>query len=73
MPTANPRLNVVLEQKLFKIIKQMAQKEDKSMSEMAKQLMVLAIENHEDILLSHIAEKREKLSQKTVSHKEAWK
>ena len=73
MPTKNPRLNVVLDESLYKIIENLAQKEGKSMSVIAKELLEDALEKHEDLLLSQAAMEREAKSKKTVSHKDAWK
>lgn len=73
MPTKNPRLNVVLDDGLYKIIEGLAKKEGKSMSIIAKELLVDAIEKHEDLLLSQMATEREEKSKKTISHSAAWK
>ena len=73
MPTKNPRLNVVLDKRLYRIVTWLAQKEDKSMSEVAKKLMEDAIEKHEELLLSQEVMKRENLSKKTISHDKVWK
>ena len=73
MPTKNPRLNVVLTQSIYKIIEDLAKKEGKSLSVIAKELLEDAIEKHEDLLLSQKAMEREEKSKKTVSHEKAWK
>jgi predicted DNA-binding protein len=72
MPTKNPRLNVVLDDTLFAVLSGMAKKEDKSMSIVAKELIQAAIEQHEDLLLSEMALKREEKSKKKISHDKAW-
>ena len=73
MPAKNPRLNVVLDKRLYQIVTWLAQKENKSMSEVAKELMEDAIEKHEELLLSQEIMKRENLSKKTIPHDKAWK
>jgi predicted DNA-binding protein len=73
MAAKNPRLNVVLSPDTLSIIEQIAKKEGKSLSVVAKELMEDAIEKHEDLLLSEMAMKREGKTQKTVSHDKAWK
>lgn len=73
MPTKNPRLNVVLDSELFKMVEHIAKQEGKSMSVVAKELMEDALEKHEDLLLSQMAMKRESRSKKTISHDKAWK
>lgn len=73
MPTKNPRLNVVLDNELYEMVEKIAQKEGKSLSVVAKELMEDALEKHEDMLLSEMAMKRESKSKKTISHDKAWK
>lgn len=73
MPTKNPRLNVVVNDEIYKIIEKLSAKEGKSMSVVAKELLEDAIDKHEDLLLSEMAQTREKTSKKTISHKKAWK
>ena len=72
MPTKNPRLNVVVNEEIYKIIEKLSLKEGKSMSVVAKELLEDAIDKHEDLLLSEMAQNREKTSKKAVSHEEAW-
>ena len=72
MPTKHPRLNVVLDLDLYKMVEFLAKQEGKSMSVVAKELMEDALEKHEDIRLSEMAMKREKQSKKTVPHDQAW-
>lgn len=73
MPTKNPRLNVVLESVVLKALADIAKHQDKSMSVVAQDLIVEALELHEDRLLSALAMKRELASKKTISHDKAWK
>ena len=73
MPTSKPRLNVVLDESLQKIIEMLAEKERKSMSVIAKELLEDALERHEDLIISQMAQERESSSKKTISHEDAWK
>ena len=73
MPAKNPRLNVVLSEDTMSIVEQIAKKEGKSLSVVAKELMEDAIEKHEDLLLSEMVMKREGKTQKTIPHDKAWK
>ena len=73
MPTKNPRLNVVLDKWLFLLLAEIAKREEKSMSILAKELIQEAIDRHEDLLLSTLAAKRESASKKSVGHDKAWK
>lgn len=73
MPTKNPRLNVVLNKTILQMLSEIAKHEDKSLSVVAQELIVEALDRHEDRLLSGLAMKREAKSKKTVSHDKAWK
>jgi len=73
MPTKNPRLNVVLTKAVLQALTEVAKHEDKSLSVVAQELIVEALDRHEDLLLSGIAMKRESQSKRTVSHDRAWR
>jgi len=73
MPTKNPRLNVVLTKAVLQMLAEIARNEDKSLSVVAQELIVEALDRHEDMLLSGLAMKRELKSRKTFSHDKAWK
>lgn len=73
MPTKKPRLNVVLSNAILQALTEIAENEDKSLSVVAQELIVEALDRHEDLLLSGIATKREKESKRTISHDKAWK
>jgi hypothetical protein len=74
MPTINPRVNLVIEPKLYDIINDMAKNEGLSLSSMAKELIREAMELREDAALSLFAETREKsfLPHTALSHKQTW-
>jgi hypothetical protein len=73
MPTKNPRLNVVLTRAVLQALSEIARNEDKSLSVVAQELIIEALDRHEDMLLSDIAMKREHTSKRTTSHDKAWK
>ncbi len=73
MPTKNPRLNVVLTKVVLQALTEIAKHEDKSLSIVAQELIVEALDRHEDLLLSGLAMKREAQSKRTISHDRAWK
>ena len=72
MPTKNPRLSVVLSKAVLGALAEIAKQEDKSLSVVAQELIVDAIDRHEDLLLSGLAMKRESQFKRTVSHDKAW-
>jgi len=75
MPTKNPRLNVVLEPSLYKVLGKLANYEGVSLSLVARDLIKEALEIHEDIYWQEVARKRERTFsyKKSFSHKEVWK
>lgn len=73
MPTKNPRLNVVLTKAVLQALGEIAESQDKSLSVVAQELIVEALDRHEDLLLSDIAMKREQKAKRTMPHDKAWK
>lgn len=73
MPTKNPRLNVVLTKAVLQALGEIAESQDKSLSVVAQELIVEALDRHEDLLLSDIAMKREQKAKRTIPHDKAWK
>ena len=74
MPTKNPRINVVLEEPLYRNIERLARREGVSLSLKVRDLVREALEIEEDIALSQLAERREKTFTKKTSlrHEEVW-
>ena len=74
MPSKNPRINVVLDDKLYKNIQFLAETEGVSLSAKVKDLIKEALEIQEDLYLATFAEEREKTWDKstTRTHEEIW-
>jgi predicted DNA-binding protein len=74
MPTAHPRLNVVLEPRLYAGISHLASRQGISRSLAARDLLKEALELHEDAFWSEKATERRKTfsAKKVLSHKEVW-
>ena len=74
MPAKNPRINVVLEKKLYEAVHEMATDEGVSMSMVMRDLVKEAMEVREDQWLAAIAQDREQSfdSEKALSHEEVW-
>lgn len=74
MPARNPRINVVLDESLYSMIRKIAKKEGVSMSLTARGLIKEALESHEDMALSQWAEEREKTfdRKKSLTHQQVW-
>ena len=74
MPEKNPRIQVGLEEPLYRAVELLARKEKISLSMKIRDLVREALETGEGIALTEIAEDREKTFKKTRawSHREAW-
>lgn len=73
MPTKNPRINITFEEAATDLLVKMAKQEKKSVSSLAKELILEALERREDTVLSAIAQVRDRDDAKKVKHDEAWK
>ncbi|MDB5037464.1 MAG: hypothetical protein JWQ35_992 [Bacteriovoracaceae bacterium] len=75
MPTLKKRIQIPVEDKVYKELEKLASKREISMSSLAMSLVEEALELQEDIYFSRIADERlSKLDEsKLISHKDAWK
>ena len=73
MVTKNPRLNITLDEILMGVLQAVAERESKSVSRVARELIVEAVNRREDHYLSDIATKRDVKNMKYISHEDAWK
>ncbi|MBA3662057.1 MAG: ribbon-helix-helix protein, CopG family [Gammaproteobacteria bacterium] len=73
MPTKNPRINITLEESIAGLLVQLAEQEHKSVSNIAKELVLEALERREDMVLSAIAKVRDVTKSKRIKHDDAWK
>jgi predicted DNA-binding protein len=74
MPSKNPRINVVLDENLYKNIQLLAESDGVSLSATVKDLIKEALEIQEDLYLAAFAEEREKTWDKSTvrTHDEVW-
>lgn len=74
MPTANPRVNVVLEKPLYEGLRRWAKRDRVSLSMKVRDLVKEALEEEEDRALVRFAEEREKTFDraKALTHTEMW-
>jgi len=74
MPAKNPRINVVLDDNLYKNIQFLAESDGVSLSAKVKDLIKEALEIQEDLYLAALAEEREETWDKstTRTHKQVW-
>lgn len=60
MPTENPRINITTNKKLYAFLSEIAEKEEKSLSALARDLIIEALDEREDRYLSKLADERMK-------------
>lgn len=73
MPTKNPRLNITFDPPTAAILVTLSDQEHKSISSLAKELILEALERREDMVLSNLAKVRDVKNAKKVKHEDAWK
>jgi len=75
MSTKHPRVNVVLEEPVYKAVKQISRQYKISMSMVIRDMVKEEIEKYEDGYLAAIAGERDKTSKgsKNIKHKDFWK
>jgi hypothetical protein len=74
MPTQNPRINITLEESTASFLIELARHENKSVSSLAKELVLEALDRREDRALSAIAEARDRVANtKKIKHANVWK
>jgi predicted DNA-binding protein len=74
MPAKNPRINVVMEEPLYREVQFLAKKDGVSMSTKVRDLLREVLETQEDIYLAQIADRRASGWKETLglSHEETW-
>lgn len=76
MPTSKKRLNISLSPEMDKLIRQSARRDDMPEATKAAELIKIALELEEDMVLGQMLEERLREhvpESKYISHKEAWK
>ncbi len=73
MATKNPRINITFEQATARLLSHLADQEHKSVSGLAKELVLEALDRREDMVLSAFAEVRENEKGPRIKHDDAWK
>jgi len=74
MTTKNPRVNVVLDNDLYRTVHELARQQGISMSLFMRDLVKEAVELREDRALAAIADERDQSfdPERTLSHEEVW-
>lgn len=74
MPTKNPRINVMVEDPVYRAIHALALQEGVSMSSLAQDLIREALEIREDVALTLLADQRDATRTRTaaLTHEAVW-
>ncbi len=74
LPTKHPRLTIVLEQEVYDTIKQLANAKRVSMSNVVSDLLKIALELKEDLLISNLIDSRDDIEKEEdlICHEETW-
>ncbi len=73
MATLSPRINITIPPEVSATLSKKAELQKKSLSKVALDLIVSAIEKDEDLYFASLGEKRLATTQKWHSHDEVWK
>jgi len=74
MPTKNPRVNVVLEKPLYDALREIAERDNVSLSTKIRDLVREALAANEDLALVQFAEERDATFDRraALTHEQAW-
>lgn len=67
MPTVQPRISTVVERPLYEAIRRLADRDEVSVSEKTRALLIEALELVEDAALERLVERRRKASKRSHS------
>lgn len=73
MAVKSSRVNILFKESTALMLADLANKQKKTVSRVAKELVLEALERHEDFVLSDIAKKRDVKKAKRIKHVDAWK
>ncbi len=72
MPTAKKRINITIDDETYKVLEKLSEKRAKSISSVGLSLIEHALELHEDLHFSRIADERLAREKRRISHRKAW-
>lgn len=73
MATKNPRINVALEKNTAQLLAKLAKQKRRSVSKLAQELILEALERQEDLYFSALADACDTEKKPRIAHKDAWK
>jgi predicted DNA-binding protein len=72
MPTAKRRINVTVDDDVYKALERLSGKRDQSVAGVGLSLIEEALEYQEDLYFSRVADERLSKKDKRVAHDKAW-
>jgi hypothetical protein len=72
MPTTKRRINITVDDDLYKALERLSDQRDESVAGVGLSLIEEALEYQEDLHFSRVADDRIAKKQKRVSHDKAW-
>lgn len=73
MATKNPRINITLEKSAAQLLAKLAKQKRCSVSSLAQEFILEALEHQEDLYFSALADARDAEKEPRVLHEDAWK
>ena len=72
MPTAKKRINITVDDRVYKALEELSSRRDQSIAGVGLCLIEEALEYQEDVHFSRIADSRLSKKGKRISHEKAW-
>jgi predicted DNA-binding protein len=72
MPTTKKRINITVDDRIYKAMQRLSDERDQSVAGVGLSLIEEALEYQEDLYFSRVADERLSKKQKRMSHEKAW-
>lgn len=72
MPTTKKRINISVDDAMYKALERLSERRGESVAGTGLKLIEQALEFQEDLHFSRVADERLKQNQKRISHDKAW-
>ncbi len=72
MPTSKKRINLTVDDRIYKALERLSVQRDQSVAGVSLTLIEEALEHQEDLYFSRIADERLGRKQRRITHEKAW-
>ncbi len=72
MPTSKKRINLTVDDRIYKALERLSVQRDQSVAGVSLTLIEEALEHQEDLYFSRIADERLDRKQRRITHEKAW-